>query len=489
MEFNVPDTSAASADASPATPADSTPSASVTEAPTQSVSEPTADAPLASPDAQPVGEATTPSQENEATTQTVTADEQEYPDDAAFEELPGEERASNWKQLRNAFADAKRQIAELQAAPSEAAPLDEEVQSKVSLADSLFAPLTDANGEPVLDDMGLPQYTSQPFIDTLVEQSPNTLAEILWRSFDEPVSDSETFGHWLMRERLGLDPAMLDTYQQIRNSQDAVKYISASTGIDPAELESVPEQYHAAYKSLTPELRAEVQAMGDIAREQYLAERAELLETRKFREEQQARAQQEEQARQQQWQQQVQQRGEQIIDEVRERSIKAQYDTLKQKAIFSQDESVNTAVHDEIVSYAQRKVENDSLLQNDLQRCDNLYRMAAYHEATRDEMKARAARVEADKLANKLTIKLGNFVTERTGFWSKVLGNARSNTQQQVQNASPRVELGASGSPQSQPSNPGAPQPPQGQRFGFSDGRMSQLVEAYRQSQQNQSYR
>lgn len=484
MEFNVPDLSAASADTSAATPADSTPSASVTEAPMQSVSEPTADAMTAQPDVAQVGEATTPSTEAES-------QEPEFPDDAAFQQLAGEERASNWQQLRSAYADAKRQLAEMQSASQQAAApaFDDEVQSKIGLADSLFAPVTDENGQLITDDMGLPQYTAEPFVNTLLEQSPNTLAEIIWRSFDQPVSDSETFGHWLMKERLGLDPALLSTYQQIRTPQDAVPYIAAATGLDPAELDIIDAQYHDAYKSLTPELRAEVQAMTDIAREQYLAERAELLETRKFREEQKARVAQEEQQRQAQWQQQIHQHAEKTIEEVRNRSIQAQYELLKQKANFSSEPEVNESVWNEIVTFAQNKVEADPLLQNDLQRCDQLYRLSVYHQASGDQWKATQAKTEADKLANKLTVKLGNFVTERTGFWSKVLGNARSNQQQQVQNAIPRVEIGAQGSNSQPNATPNGTQPPSGQRFGFSENRISELTNLLQQQKQNQAYR
>lgn len=481
MEFNVPDLSAASTDTSSATPADSTPSASVTEAP-QSVSEPTADATQAYTDAVQVGEATTPSPAE------PQVEEPDFPDDAAFQQLAGEERASNWQQLRSAYAEAKKTIAELQAQPP-APTFDEETQSKIGLADSLWSPVTDESGNVITDEMGLPQYTAEPFVEKLAEESPNTLAEVIWRGIDAPVSDSETFGHWLLKERFGLDPALLETYQQIRSPQDAVQYISAATGIDPAELEIIPNEYQDAYKSLTPELRAEVQAMTDAAREQYLAERQELLESRKFRDEQKAREAQAEQARQQQFQQQIHQRGEQLIEDVRNRSLQSAMDTLKQKANFSPEADVNTALHQEILAYAQQKVESDPMLQTDLQRCDQLYRLSVYHQATGDQWKATQAKTEADKLANKLTIKLNNFITERTGFWSKTFGGVRSTQQQQVQNAIPRVEIGANGN-SSQPNAPaGAPQPPSGSRFGFSDNRISELTNLLQQAKQNQAYR
>lgn len=469
---------AASAETTAGTPSESVPSTSTTEA--SAVSAPNADI-------QPTGTETGQSVLPELQSgETVAGSQDEFPDDAAFLQLPGEQRASNWSKARGRISELNQKVAELSGLES-LKPVSESIEQMggwdrveplMQLANGLFTPQVDPDTNELVTDpqTGLPKYTAYPFVEQLVQQSPNTLAEIVWRALDEPLGDNETFGHWVMRERLGLDPNMLATYQQIQSPQQAAAFIAQSGGVDPTELESVPAEYHNAYKSLTPHLREEYALMGEEAKRQVLEERKELLESRQFREQQKAHIEQQRKQQEAQWQQQVHQAGERLIGEVRDRTINTQYDKLKAEAVFFPDEADNKVIWDETVNYAVRRVEQEPTLQTDLQRCDQLYRLSAYHGATGDQWKAKQSKVEADKLATKLDARFRNYVTERVGWWSKRLGAARTAHQQQVNNAQPRAEIASNGSNAQPVLSNGQVTAPTGQRFGLSQDRINQLA-------------
>lgn len=462
--FSSPDSSVASTEAAVATPATPAPSASAQPEAMQS-SAPVAEAPAQPDTAQNI--------------ETVDVPSDELPDDQAFGQLPGAERASNWAKARARIAELNSQVAGLAPHQSTIEQLEqlggfERLQQQAALADSLFSPSTDPEtGEQMLDEQGLPVYTAEPFIERLVSESPSTFGEIMWKGFDQPnpFNPQETVGHVFLRDRLGLDPALLDIYQQIKSPADAKSYMSQSGQIDPAELQAIPEHYHEAYKTLSPTLRDEVQLMSEEARDQYLMERQELLETRKFREEQQNAQKQAEAERQQAFQARIAERGQQLIQETAQRTITAAREKLKAELNFTSEEGGNDAIWDEIINQATIKVVNDPLLGKDNATAERLYNLAAHYELTGDRMKAAEAKVQADRLATKLTAHFNNAVTSRAAFWSKLLGVSRAAHQQQVNNAQPRVEIASRTSPQQRTNNP---RTSQGQSFGFDANQIAQ---------------
>lgn len=418
--------------------------------------------------------------------ESVTATSDDFPDEQAFLQLQGVERADNWKRARTRIGELNQRVGELSQLES-FRPVNESIEQMggwerveplLQLANGLFTPAIDPyTNQPLTDPQtGLPQYTAAPFVEALAEQSVNTLGEVIWHALDQPIDDNDTFGHWVLRERFGLDPNLLSTYQQIQSPQQAAQYIARSGGIDPTELEGVEPSYHEAYKSLTPQLREEFQLMGEQAKAQMLEERKELLETRKFREEQKAEIADRKQRQQAQWEQRVRQAGEQSKAAARDRVINARREKLKADAMFFPETADNEVVWNEIINYGESRVGNDPSLSADLQRCNQLYDLEAYYQAIGDNWKAKQSRVEADRLATKLDGRFGNYVTERTKWWSTKLGSARSAQQQQVASAQPRIEIGASGSSSQPNSQPNLETPSNGQRFGLSPGRINQLA-------------
>lgn len=470
-EFTAPEIAPATGTTPTATPAEVTPSASVSDA---VVSQPNADVSSVQESAPVDGSQPSPQ-------------EFEFPDEQSFQSLSGQEQKSNWQRLREQYQETKNQLAELQPL-AEQKPIFEQMQEmggwetlqqKAATLDQLFAPEIDPNTQaPVIDpETGLPRYTARPFVESLADQSPNTLAEVLWHGFDMPLNDDETLGHWFLRERLGLDPALLETYQQIQSPQDAAKYVAQASGFDPQEFDIIAPQYHEVYKTLSPELRAEVQAMSETAREQYLAREQSMLKLEKFQQEQAAFQEQQKAAAQAEFQQKVHAYGEQIIGERRNASLAAATQLLQDKANFFPDADSNQMVWNEAIQHSISRVEADPTMASKLTGCDSAYRLAAYYEMQRDTWKAAQARTEAEKLANQIDLKFRNYLTERIGAWSKLVGTARNGHQQMVNNANARPEIGVSGSQaagQSTPLTQGVS--PANQRFGITPDRVAQLA-------------
>lgn len=416
--------------------------------------------------------------------ESVTANQDNFPDEQAFLQLEGAQRAENWKRARARIGELNQRVEQLSAMEAHRPMLDQieqlggwdNLQPEIELARGLFTPRMDEYGQQVMNPQtGLPEYTAAPFVENLAEQSPSTLWEILLTACDQPWGN-ESFGHYFLRERLGLDPGLISTYQQISSPRDAAQYIVRNGGVDPAELETINTDYQDAYRSFTPQQRQEFQLMGDEAKAQWLEERKELLETRKFRQEQAAQIEQAKRDKEAEWQRHVLQQGENLLSQVRQNSIDTAMQRLKADAVLFPDQPDNQIVWDDAVQYGIGKVEADPALQGDLNRCNELYRLTAYYEATRDTWKAKQSRIEADKLAKKLEGRFGNYVTERVKWWSDKVAGGRSAHQQQVNNAQPRIEIGSPGATSNGQQN-GSPVPaPAGQRYGLDQGRINQLA-------------
>lgn len=409
--------------------------------------------------------------------ETVTADQGEFPDEQAFLQLQGAERAENWKRARARIGELNGKVEELSGLQSHKPTIEaidnlggwERVQPLAELAGGLFSPRLDDHGQQVLNQQtGLPEYTAAPFVKNLAEQSPSTLWDVVLSAFDTPYGN-ETFGHYVLRERLGLDPGLLSTYRQISSPRDAAQYIVRNGGVDPSELEGIDPAYHDAYRSFTLQQREAFQGLGMEAQDQWLEERKELLETRKFREEQKAQIEESKRVQQAEWQRQIQQKGEALLSQVHQNVIDAAMQKLKAEAVFFADQADNQIAWDDAIQYGIAKVQKDPSLQGDLSRFNELYRLTAYYEATQDTWKAKQSRVEADKLAKKLEGRFGNYVTERVGWWSAKVAGGRSAHQQQVKDAQPRIEIGSPGSTSNGNQNGTAATPPPGQRFGYGD--------------------
>lgn len=407
-----------------------------------------------------------------------SAQEIEFPDDASFQTLSPEARRSNWQQLRDQYAETKGKLGESQAAKEQ---LDarggfDRLASQAEWGESLFSPLLDPETQEHLYDANdMPQYTAEPFIQRLATDSPSTFGEIMWKGFDmpSPYNPDETIGHTFMRERLGLDPALLPAYQSIKSPQDVARF-SQSGSITPEELEAIPAQYHEVYKTFSPAQREELSLVTNTdALNAFLSDKQELFENRKFREEQREFQEAQKQREQEVFQQRVEQEAERLKSSARDATVNAAREKLKTEAQLSPDPAVNEMIWNEIIRTSAEQILQDPLLAKDNATCERLYDLAARYAQQGDRFRAQEAQVQADRLATKLSGRFNNFVAQRTGIWSKAMGGARAVTQQQIQNLQPRAEIGSGGATGNGKQVLSNPTHPNG--FGFSPERIAQF--------------
>lgn len=158
-----------------------------------------------------------------------------------------------------------------------------EIQSQLELLDGLYGYAKDADGNTLYDTRtGLPMPSTATFVSRLQEGSPALAKQLfldLWRA---PGVDGLT-GAQRMFQTLGLDPKRLAEYRAL--TQNPAKSVAPSGVATPDELAVIPEHHHATYKLLSPSDRYKAQQMEDPDElENFLAEKQEVFENRKFRE-------------------------------------------------------------------------------------------------------------------------------------------------------------------------------------------------------------
>lgn len=422
---------------------------------------------------------------------TVAGGQDEFPDDASLQALPGPERASNWERLRTQYGELKQRVGQLSQLES-FQPIHqsieemggwESVEPRLQIANQLFSQAVDPQtGEPLYDDQGYPQHTSAPFVDSLAAESPQMMGEIMWRAFHTPLDgNGDTYGNWLLRN-LGLN-LPLATYQQMQSPEDARNFTVKAGGIDPAVLEGISPEYHDAAKSLMatrPGLRQEWEHMSDEARSELLEERKQNLESQSFIQDRKARDQEDDRQRAAAAKERVEQAGANLVQTVQQQAINAQYERLKQTATFFTDPGDNQVVWDNIVAGAAKRLENDPKSGPDSQKAANLYKLSVQYDAQGDRWRAREAKVQADRLVIKLNKSFTDHVNAETGAWSRRLGGARAAQQQQIQEAKPRIEIGTTGGNPTPQSGRHVPTPPRGQSFGHSDEEIDRMAQGMR---------
>lgn len=424
--------------------------------------------------------------------ETVAGASDELPDDQAFQQLPGEQRASNWSKARARIGELNQrveQLSQLESFQPVANSIEEmggweTIEPRLQLANSLFSQVVDPQtGEPAYDDYGYPVYSPAPFVEQIAAESPQMLGDIMWQAFHTPVNgNGDTFGKWLLRS-IGLNPGLMDTYKQIQSPDQARQFIVGSGGIDPQILEGVNPEYHDALKSLfstRPGLRGEWDMISDDAKNELLEERKANLDAQAFIQDRKARDAQDDERRNAYREQQVEQAGAKLVQQVQDQTINANREKLQQTARFFADDGDNQIVHDMIIQKAAERLETDPKLSQDSQRAERLYRLSIQYEAQGDKFRARDTRAQADRLAIKLNKAFGDLVVSETGNWSRRLGGARAAQQQQIQDAKPRIEIGTTGANPTPRESSTAPTPPPGQRFGYSDDMIAQRAQELR---------
>lgn len=385
-----------------------------------------------------------PVQSETPAAESVPAAPAELPDEQAFEQLAGPERGQNWKQARARIAELNGQVQQFSAYQPVIEQIEQRggwdaVQQYADLGQLLYSQVQDPN-------TGQISLTAEPLIERLASDSPDTLGEIVWKGIHQPSpwNEGETIAHTFVREYLGLDPNLLDTYRQIQSPADAQKYAPPGS-VTAEELAAIPEQFHEAYKSLTPRQREELNLAGDDETKlEFLQDKADALQARQFIAQQNAEREQAKQAQAQQFQQRVEQRGLELSQTATDAALASAKQKLQTEAKLSSSEAHNEALHQEAIQWAAQECLKDPANAQDNDNASRLYTLSAEAELKGDKIRASQYKVQADALTKKLEGRFLNKLTGRVAFWSEVLGVSRQAHQQQVEQARPRAEVAAS---------------------------------------------
>jgi len=406
--------------------------------------------------------------------ETVTAPSgDEFPDDAAFQALPGQERGTQWQRARARISELNEQLRQAQATPQ----IDPQLQADADLTRSLFGYQQDEYGNPVTDQNGRPYITTAPFLQTLQQQSPDTFYTMMWEGLNQQIDANQTVGDWILQQRYGLSPQLLDTYKQIQSPQDALRFNPQM--VDPAELQGVPQELQEAYKSFQAEDRYDLQDLASRDEQRFLSrlrERKENLDNQKFIQETRQKEEQAKQWQQQQWEEQIKSKTYDRGNSKWNQTIDSQKQQLqKQYQPFGPDSEGNEMVYRDILSSAEGALRSPQLQQK-TEAAWNQYYLHEYYTATGNPMLAARALADADKLALELQREYAKAVTRGIEQWDRYLKGritavvpANGQTQQQSLN-SPNQQT-----PQQQQQN-GQPQYKEPGRFGLSQGRINEIA-------------
>ncbi len=189
------------------------------------------------------------------------------------------------------------------------------------------------------------QYTTRNFIEKLDSMSPGIANELFFDLVQYQLPDDkgrvDTMAGHMMRS-WGLDPARIEDYRNIDT-------IRASGAVTADDLSGIPERFHEAFRALSSAQRDDFILQKDtngnysLASMEYLQDKAEALEARSWREQQN---QAQEQAAQQQRQEFETQLQTQIVEDITTKAQSIRDSVLKES--LSQVTFSSDAVQDEL---------------------------------------------------------------------------------------------------------------------------------------------
>jgi len=233
-----------------------------------------------------------------------------------------------WKDVASRFAD-----------PSE-------VVSQRELVSKIHSPVVDPTGNTVPG-----AFTSTPFLQDLETQSPGTVSQLTFDGLGFVVEDEngrkDTLArHWF--RSIGLDPDRVDDYKAIDSRAPAGV-------VTPDQLAGIDPKYHEAFKALSPAQREDIlyqrQTDGQYPATvmDYLQDKAEAMDARKWREQDSQRQQAERQAQQQEFERATTQAVNEDISGVRREMYDSIHKTLAAQWKPSTDEKVSQAEYRKVM--------------------------------------------------------------------------------------------------------------------------------------------
>lgn len=257
--------------------------------------------------------------------------------------------AKNLQQLRAAYEKQKGEFEPLKSYKSLVEKnLDpDQLTTAYEMVSGLHSPVIDPQTQQPIPD----RFTTTPFLERLESDSPGTTDQLfsdLLQLRVQTESGPDTLVRQLVRS-WGLDPDRIEDYRTI----DA--RVPSSGFVTPDQLVGIDPKFHEAFKALSPAQREDILAQKQEdntfpqAAMEYLSDKAEALEARKFREQ---FAQQETQ-RQEQAQAKFEQDTQQAVQEDISTVVGTMHDSILQRLSsqvkLSSDETVNEIEHAKIM--------------------------------------------------------------------------------------------------------------------------------------------
>lgn len=208
----------------------------------------------------------------------------------------------------------------------------------------LFSGLTayarDEHGGIVVDpSTGLPVYDPSGFVDHIVNEQPAAAEAAFYELASRPIRPGGPTMAQAFFQSVGLDPARLDDYLAI--TKDPTLGANYGASIPADELETIPDNYHDLYKTLTPEERHRVQQMDDFEMSSFMREKETLRELQEFKQTVEQERQQREQSEIQAFWQDVENKQVEYANQLRAEGFASIQKSLTDQVQFSADPTIN----------------------------------------------------------------------------------------------------------------------------------------------------
>ena len=328
------------------------------------------------------------------------------------------------QQIRSMSADADNYRQQLQQYSERIDQMGgiELAEYSTGLMSKLFGAEVDpVTGQAKVDEYGVPIVNTAGFVSDLAEQNWTTVLDLTERLLELPTAEGEPLLGAVMRRVLGLDPNLLQIYQQIQAPGDAAKFNLAQISQD--ELDIIPADYHDTYRQMSYEERMAVQDpnLDDATRLQFMANKAQNLRWEEFRQNMEQEAEFRRQQEAQQQAQQVEQAGQQAVEQLwNQHAIAVEQEVAR--IAWHSDPNMNDFMHKFILGGVATYVQNDPAVAPMLHRTDLLMRQAVRLHAMGDQMRARQFQYQASTEAGKIVQKARQFAIRATQTLQSVMG-------------------------------------------------------------------
>lgn len=214
------------------------------------------------------------------------------------------------------------------------------LESRLRIHQLLYTPVLGPDKKPIRDPQTQTiRITTKPFVDYLDKTNPGLPEQLLVDLLDLETEDGRGVKRPLLDqvfEYYKLDINRLPQYQNIDT------LITRTSGaVTPEELAEIPSEYHAAYRTIPPSIRAAWAGYDEADRTRMLEDYKGKLDDVAFKEQQRTESARREAAENARYAQYVATEQVKYLDTVRRERTSTLIQSLSQQVKFSTDENVN----------------------------------------------------------------------------------------------------------------------------------------------------